>query len=67
MTGDPHHRQTGIKILLSIFLRATPPASAPSTSVGPARPGAPGEEIDYLVRALDEGARVEYDPSLVDP
>jgi glycosyltransferase involved in cell wall biosynthesis len=24
-----------------------------------------GEEIDYLVRALDTGARVEYDPSLV--
>jgi GT2 family glycosyltransferase len=24
-----------------------------------------GEEIDYLVRALDRGARIEYDPSLV--
>jgi len=24
-----------------------------------------GEEIDYLVRALDRGARIEYDPALV--
>jgi GT2 family glycosyltransferase len=24
-----------------------------------------GEEIDYLVRALDTGARIEYDPSLI--
>ena len=24
-----------------------------------------GEEIDYLVRALDSGARIEYDPSLI--
>jgi GT2 family glycosyltransferase len=24
-----------------------------------------GEEIDYLIRALDAGARIEYDPSLV--
>ncbi|MFL6029924.1 MAG: glycosyltransferase family 2 protein [Gaiellaceae bacterium] len=28
-------------------------------------PAASGEEIDYLVRALDSGARIEYDPSLV--
>jgi GT2 family glycosyltransferase len=28
-------------------------------------PSASGEEIDYLVRALDAGARIEYDPSLV--
>jgi glycosyltransferase involved in cell wall biosynthesis len=28
-------------------------------------PASSGEEIDYLIRALDEGARIEYDPSLV--
>jgi GT2 family glycosyltransferase len=33
--------------------------------LGSDRPWASGEEIDYLVRALDAGARIEYDPSLV--
>jgi glycosyltransferase involved in cell wall biosynthesis len=28
-------------------------------------PSSSGEEIDYLIRALDGGARIEYDPSLV--
>jgi glycosyltransferase involved in cell wall biosynthesis len=28
-------------------------------------PSASGEETEYLVRALDRGARIEYDPSLV--
>jgi glycosyltransferase involved in cell wall biosynthesis len=28
-------------------------------------PAASGEELDYLVRALDSGARIEYDPSLI--
>jgi len=28
-------------------------------------PTASGEELDYLVRALDTGARIEYDPSLI--
>jgi GT2 family glycosyltransferase len=28
-------------------------------------PSSSGEEIDYLVRALDAGGRIEYDPSLV--
>jgi glycosyltransferase involved in cell wall biosynthesis len=28
-------------------------------------PSSSGEEIDYLIRALDAGARIEYDPSLV--
>lgn len=28
-------------------------------------PSSSGEEIDYLIRALDTGARIEYDPSLV--
>jgi glycosyltransferase involved in cell wall biosynthesis len=28
-------------------------------------PGSSGEEIDYVIRALDAGARIEYDPTLV--
>src|SRR4051812_6578850 len=28
-------------------------------------PSSSGEEIDYLIRALDGGARIEYDPDLV--
>jgi GT2 family glycosyltransferase len=28
-------------------------------------PSSSGEEIDYLIRALDRGARIEYDPTLV--
>jgi glycosyltransferase involved in cell wall biosynthesis len=28
-------------------------------------PSSSGEEIDYLIRALDAGARIEYDPTLV--
>ena len=28
-------------------------------------PRSSGEEIDYLIRALDSGARVEYDPTIV--
>ena len=28
-------------------------------------PAAAGEEIDYLIRALDAGARIDYDPALV--
>jgi GT2 family glycosyltransferase len=33
--------------------------------LGSGRPWHSGEEVDYLVRALDAGARIEYDPSLV--
>ena len=33
--------------------------------LGATAPWASGEEIDYLVRALDAGARIEYDPALV--
>ena len=28
-------------------------------------PSSSGEEIDYLIRGLDAGARIEYDPTLV--
>ena len=33
--------------------------------LGPGSRWSSGEEIDYLVRALDTGARIEYDPSVV--
>jgi glycosyltransferase involved in cell wall biosynthesis len=33
--------------------------------LGAGTPWASGEEIDYLVRAVDAGARIEYDPELV--
>ncbi len=33
--------------------------------LGAAEPWSSGEEIDYLVRAIRLGARIEYDPSLV--
>jgi glycosyltransferase involved in cell wall biosynthesis len=33
--------------------------------LGSGRPWSSGEEIDYLVRAVRSGARIEYDPSLV--
>jgi glycosyltransferase involved in cell wall biosynthesis len=33
--------------------------------LGSGAPWASGEEIDYLLRAVDSGARVEYDPTLV--
>ena len=32
--------------------------------LGSCEPWASGEEIDYLIRALDAGAAIEYDPSL---
>ena len=28
-------------------------------------PSSSGEEIDYVIRAVDSGARIEYDPGLV--
>jgi GT2 family glycosyltransferase len=33
--------------------------------LGAGTPWSSGEEIDYLVRAVDAGARIEYDPDLV--
>lgn len=33
--------------------------------LGSSEPWASGEEIDYLIRAVRSGARIEYDPSLV--
>jgi predicted SAM-dependent methyltransferase len=52
-------------ISFTIFLRR-----AVVEKVGPfdealGLPSSSGEEIDYLIRALDAGARIEYDPTLV--
>jgi glycosyltransferase involved in cell wall biosynthesis len=52
-------------ISFTIFLRR-----AVVESVGPfderlGLPTSSGEEIDYLIRAIDAGARIEYDPTLV--
>jgi glycosyltransferase involved in cell wall biosynthesis len=33
--------------------------------LGAGTPWSSGEEIDYLIRAVDAGARIEYDPALV--
>jgi GT2 family glycosyltransferase len=56
-------------ISFTIFLRALLVARVghfdEQLGLGVATPWASGEEIDYLVRALDAGARIEYDPSLV--
>jgi glycosyltransferase involved in cell wall biosynthesis len=52
-------------ISFTIFLR-----SGLVARVGPfderlGLPSSSGEEIDYLIRAVDAGARIEYDPTLV--
>ena len=55
-------------ISFTIFLRQpTVEQVGPSTSdSGSGRtPWHSGEEIDYLIRAIDGGARIEYDPTLV--
>ena len=56
-------------ISFTIFLRAALVARVGDFDVqlglGAPTPWASGEEIDYLVRALDAGARIEYDPARV--
>jgi GT2 family glycosyltransferase len=56
-------------ISFTIFLRAPLVARVgrfdEQLGLGAATPWSSGEEIDYLVRALDAGARIEYDPALV--
>jgi glycosyltransferase involved in cell wall biosynthesis len=56
-------------ISFTIFLRrelvARVGAFDEQLGLGSGTPWHSGEEIDYLVRALDAGARVEYDPSLL--
>jgi GT2 family glycosyltransferase len=55
-------------ISFTIFLRAPLVARVgrfdEQLGLGAGSPWTSGEEIDYLVRALDAGARIEYDPSL---
>ena len=56
-------------ISFTIFLRrelvARVGAFDEQLGLGSGTPWHSGEEIDYLVRAVDAGARIEYDPSLV--
>jgi GT2 family glycosyltransferase len=56
-------------ISFTIFLRAPCVAGVgrfdEHLGLGAASPWTSGEEIDYLVRALDAGARIEYDPTFV--
>ena len=56
-------------ISFTIFLRrdvvARVGAFDEALGLGSGTPWHSGEEIDYLVRALEAGARIEYDPSLV--
>jgi GT2 family glycosyltransferase len=56
-------------ISFTIFLRAPLVARVgrfdEQLGLGAATPWASGEEIDYLVRAIDAGARIDYDPGLV--
>jgi glycosyltransferase involved in cell wall biosynthesis len=58
-------------ISFSIFLRRSLVAAVGSfdeqLGLGAGTPWSSGEEIEYLVRALDSGARIEYDPSIVVP
>jgi GT2 family glycosyltransferase len=56
-------------ISFTIFLRASLVAQIgrfdEQLGLGAKSPWTSGEEIDYLVRALDAGARIEYDPDVV--
>jgi glycosyltransferase involved in cell wall biosynthesis len=52
-------------ISFTIFLRASLVARVGAFDERLGLPDSSGEEIDYLIRAIDIGARIEYDPSLV--
>ncbi len=56
-------------ISFTIFLRSTVVRQIgdfdEQLGLGSGNAWSSGEEIDYLVRAVDTGARIEYDPSLV--
>jgi GT2 family glycosyltransferase len=52
-------------ISFTIFLRRAVVERVGLFDEGLGLPAAAGEEIDYLIRALDGGARIEYDPTLV--
>ena len=52
-------------ISFTIFLRRSVVEQVGAFDESLGLPASSGEEIDYLIRALDAGARIEYDPSLV--
>jgi len=52
-------------ISFTIFLRRTIVENVGAFDERLGLPSASGEEIDYLIRAIDAGARIEYDPTLV--
>jgi glycosyltransferase involved in cell wall biosynthesis len=52
-------------ISFTIFLRRATIERVGAFDEALGLPTASGEEIDYLIRALDIGARIEYDPDLV--
>jgi glycosyltransferase involved in cell wall biosynthesis len=52
-------------ISFTIFLRRHVVERVGSFDEALGLPTSSGEEIDYLIRALDAGARIEYDPSIV--
>ena len=56
-------------ISFTIFLRASVLEDVGSfdeqLGLGSDKPWSSGEEIDYLVRTVDHGRRIEYDPELV--
>jgi glycosyltransferase involved in cell wall biosynthesis len=52
-------------ISFTIFLRRTVVERVGTFDERLGLPSSSGEEIDYLIRALDAGMQIEYDPSLV--
>ena len=52
-------------ISFTIFLRRTLVEQVGEFDESLGLPASSGEEIDYLIRALDAGARIEYDPTIV--
>jgi GT2 family glycosyltransferase len=52
-------------ISFTIFLRRAVVEEVGPFDVALGLPSSSGEEIDYLIRAIDAGARIEYDPTLV--
>ncbi len=58
-------------ISFAIFLRASVVGAVglfdEELGLGSGRPWSSGEETEYLIRAVDAGARIEYDPELLVP
>jgi glycosyltransferase involved in cell wall biosynthesis len=52
-------------ISFTIFLRRELIERVGAFDEGLGLPSSSGEEIDYLIRALETGARIEYDPALI--